>query len=51
MVTKADESDVLALGMKKVQSLDEALALADNLTSKLSPISVLPNAVAVVIRP
>jgi nickel-dependent lactate racemase len=52
MVTEAQRQDVEALGMTKVSSLTEALALAETFTGDaLAPISVLPNAVAVVIRP
>jgi nickel-dependent lactate racemase len=52
MVTKAEAKDVEALGMKKAESLSEALAAAQSLTAyPMAPISVLPNAVALVIRP
>jgi nickel-dependent lactate racemase len=52
MVTEADESEVKALGMRKAQSLKEALRQADELLGdSLSPITVLPNAVAMVISP
>jgi nickel-dependent lactate racemase len=51
MVTKADRADVEALGMTKVDTLKEALAMADKMTGDpLGNISVLPNAVALVIR-
>ncbi|MDR2404792.1 MAG: nickel-dependent lactate racemase [Deltaproteobacteria bacterium] len=52
MVTKANVEEVEALGMRKAESLEEALKMADELSGNpLAPISVLPNAVAVVIRP
>jgi nickel-dependent lactate racemase len=52
MVTKAERSDVEALGMTKASTLAEALAMADAiLGDPMAPISVLPNAVALVIRP
>ncbi|MDR1677485.1 MAG: nickel-dependent lactate racemase [Deltaproteobacteria bacterium] len=52
MVTKAAQDDVTALGMRKQTSLEAALKQADELTGNpLGPITVLPNAVAVVIRP
>ena len=52
MVTKADRADVEALGMTKAESLAEALAWADSITGDpMAPICVLPNAVALVIRP
>ncbi|MDR1873333.1 MAG: nickel-dependent lactate racemase [Deltaproteobacteria bacterium] len=51
MVTKAEAQDVLTLGMRKAASLSEALTLADELVGDpQAPITVLPNAVAVVIR-
>jgi nickel-dependent lactate racemase len=52
MVTKADLRDVEALGMRKTDTLSEALILADKLLgTKNAPAAVLPNAVAVVISP
>jgi nickel-dependent lactate racemase len=52
MVTKAHADEVKALGMEKAASLAEALKWADGLLGdSLSPITVLPNAVAVVIQP
>ncbi|MDR2349536.1 MAG: nickel-dependent lactate racemase [Deltaproteobacteria bacterium] len=52
MVTKADAGEVEALGMTKRESLAEGLELADRMVgSPGSPITVLPNAVAVVISP
>ncbi|MDR2612237.1 MAG: nickel-dependent lactate racemase [Deltaproteobacteria bacterium] len=52
MVTRARAADVEALGMVKAGDLGAALRLADGMTGDpLAPISVLPHAVAVVIRP
>jgi nickel-dependent lactate racemase len=52
MVTKAKCEDVTALGMVKADTLAEALAMADSIVGDpMAPISVLPNAVALVIRP
>jgi nickel-dependent lactate racemase len=52
MVTKAEAKDVEALGMRKAVSLTEALEMADSLIKDhMAPISVLPNAVALVIKP
>ncbi|MDR1656018.1 MAG: nickel-dependent lactate racemase [Deltaproteobacteria bacterium] len=52
MVTKAEAKDVEALGMKKAATLSEALRQAEALIGDpMAPITVLPNAVAMVIRP
>jgi nickel-dependent lactate racemase len=52
MVTKAAEADVTALGMRKANSLSEAIAMADAANGDATlPVTVLPNAVAVVISP
>ncbi|MDR2459833.1 MAG: nickel-dependent lactate racemase [Deltaproteobacteria bacterium] len=52
MVTKAPGKYVQALGMEKCSSLEEALGLSEKIIKDpLAPITVLPNAVAVVISP
>ncbi|MDR2198688.1 MAG: nickel-dependent lactate racemase [Deltaproteobacteria bacterium] len=51
MVTGAPENEVAALGMRKMESLTEALEVADSLTGDPdAPVTVLPDAVAVVIK-